>query len=340
LLINAAYAAVSEGNLLAEILDNAWTEKYRPSKLNDIIGQKAIVERLEAFVKAKSFPNMIFAGSAGIGKTTSAIAMAKELYGESINQAFLELNASDTRGIEIIRGRVKEFAKTLSLSTGLVKIIFLDEADALTPEAQHALRRTMEKYSASTRFVLSANYASKIIEPIQSRCVVLRFKPLKEDEMLGYIERIRKNENIEISEDAEKALIYVSEGDLRKLTNVLQSAAISNKKITEKSVYDIASRARPKEIVSMLDFAFNGDFIRARNELDKLLLVYGMSGEDVLIQCYREAINLDLDDKAKLRLISAIGEYNFRIVEGANDRIQIEAMLASLALTGKQPLSP
>ena len=326
----------SEGNFLAEILDNAWTEKYRPSKLEDVIGQKAIVERLSAFVKSKNFPNMIFAGSPGIGKTTSAIAMAKELYGENINQAFLELNASDTRGIEIVRGRVKEFAKTLPLSTDLVKIIFLDEADSLTPEAQHALRRTMEKYSSTTRFILGANYASKIIEPIQSRCVVLRFKPLKEEEMLGYIERIKKNENIEVSADAEKALIYVSEGDLRKLTNVLQSTAISTKKITEKAVYDIASRARPKEIISMLDFAFRGDFIKARNELDKLLLVYGMSGEDVLIQCYREALNLELDDNAKLRLISAIGEYNFRIVEGANDRIQIEAMLASLALSGKQ----
>ena len=316
---------------MAEILDNAWTEKYRPSKLNDIIGQKAIVERLEAFVKAKSFPNMIFAGSAGIGKTTSAIAMAKELYGESINQAFLELNASDTRGIEIIRGRVKEFAKTLSLSTGLVKIIFLDEADALTPEAQHALRRTMEKYSASTRFVLSANYASKIIEPIQSRCVVLRFKPLNEEEINSYVDRIAAGENLRIDAKAREALVYVSDGDLRRLSNVMQSAAVISKEITEKEVYEISARARPKEVVAMLNCASKGDFNGARKELLVLLLSYGMSGEDVLIQAHREALRMDLPDAKKLDVIKEIGECNFRIVQGANERIQLEAMLANMA---------
>lgn len=318
--------------ILLERLDQSWTEKYRPKRLDEVIGQKAIVERLESFVKSASFPNMIFSGSAGVGKTTSAIAMANELYGEKIYEAFLELNASDTRGIDVIRGRVKEFAKTLPLSTGLVKIIFLDEADALTSEAQHALRRTMEKYSATTRFILSANYASKIIEPIQSRCVVLRFKPLTEEEMKGYVKRIEESEEIEVEGKAMDALIYVSEGDLRKLTNILQSAAIADKKITERAIYDIASRARPKEITSMLRYALSGDFIKSRNELNTLILSYGMSGEDILLQCYREAMNLDVKDRTKLNLVSLIGDCNFRIVEGANDRIQIEAMLAKLAL--------
>ncbi len=318
-----------------ELLDQQWTEKYRPARLDDIIGQVAIVDRLRAFVKEKSFPSMIFSGPAGVGKTTSAVAMAKELYGDSINMAFLELNASDQRGIEIIRGKVKEFAKTLPLSSGLVKIIFLDEADALTSEAQHALRRTMEKYSSTTRFILSANYASKIIEPIQSRCVVLRFKPLREEEMRQYIERIVKGEKLDIDDRGIEALIYVSEGDLRKITNTLHGAAILNKKITDKSVYDIASKARPKEVVSMLRYALGGNFAKARDELNVLFLSYGMSGEDILVQCHKEALNLDVDDKLKLRLISNIGDYNFRIVEGANERIQMEAMLAKLALLEK-----
>ncbi len=318
-----------------ELLDQQWTEKYRPARLDDIIGQVAIVDRLRAFVKEKSFPSMIFSGPAGVGKTTSAVAMAKELYGDSINMAFLELNASDQRGIEIIRGKVKEFAKTLPLSSGLVKIIFLDEADALTSEAQHALRRTMEKYSSTTRFILSANYASKIIEPIQSRCVVLRFKPLRDEEMRQYIERIVKGEKLDIDDRGIEALIYVSEGDLRKITNTLHGAAILNKKITDKSVYDIASKARPKEVVSMLRYALGGNFAKARDELNVLFLSYGMSGEDILVQCHKEALNLDVDDKLKLRLISNIGDYNFRIVEGANERIQMEAMLAKLALLEK-----
>ncbi len=318
-----------------ELLDQQWTEKYRPAKLDDIIGQTAIVDRLRAFVKEKSFPSMIFSGPAGVGKTTSAVAMAKELYGDSINMAFLELNASDQRGIEIIRGKVKEFAKTIPLSTGLVKIIFLDEADALTSEAQHALRRTMEKYSATTRFILSANYASKIIEPIQSRCVVLRFKPLKEEEMRKYIERIVKGEGLEIDEKGIESLIYVSEGDLRKITNTIHGAAILNKNITDRSIYEIASKARPKEVTAMLRYALDGNFAKARDELNVLFLSYGMSGEDILIQCHKEALNLDVDDKLKLKLISNIGDYNFRIVEGANERIQLEAMLAKLALLEK-----
>lgn len=315
-------------------LDRPWTEKYRPSNLSDVIGQEAIVDKLKAFVKAKSFPSMIFGGPAGVGKTTSAIAMAHELYGEQINEAFLELNASDARGIDVIRGRVKEFARTVALSSGVVKIIFLDEADALTSEAQHALRRTMERYSSTTRFILSANYASKIIEPIQSRCVVLRFKPLKEDEMKKYIERIAQSEGLKVDDKALEALIYVSEGDLRKLTNVMQSAAVSEKEVTDKAIYDIAARARPKEIAAMLRFALSGDFVKARSELNTLTLSYGMSGEDILLQCYREAMNLTVDDKSKLKLISMLGDYNYRIVEGANDRIQLEAMLASLALIG------
>ncbi len=309
-----------------------WTEKYRPKSLEEVIGQKQIVERLKAFVKQGNFPNMIFAGSAGVGKTTSAIAMAKDLYNDDINTAFKELNASDARGIDVIRGEVKNFAKTISIARVPVKIIFLDEADALTADAQHALRRTMEKFSAETRFILSANYASKIIEPIQSRCVVFRFKPLTEDDMKEYVNRIIEGEGITLEKNAMEALIYVGDGDLRKLTNVLQSAAMKSEKITEADIYDVASRARPKEIMSMLRFAVEGDFDKARNELDTLTLKHGMSGEDILTQCYREAQNLHFDEKLKLKIIVYIGEANFRIVEGANERIQLESMLAQIAM--------
>jgi len=320
---------------MAGIADIAWTEKYRPKKIDDVIGQGIIAERLKAFARTKSFPNMIFAGPAGVGKTTSAIALANELYGDKINEAFLELNASDSRGIDVIRGRVKEFARTMPLTSDLVKIIFLDEADALTPEAQHALRRTMERYSSTTRFIFSANYASKIIEPIQSRCVVLRFKLLNEEEVKAYVKRLAKGEKLEIDDKAVSALVYVSEGDLRKLTNILQSAAVLDRKISEKTIYDISSRARPKEISSMLRYALTGDFVKARTELNALMFSYGMSGEDILMQCYREALNMEIKDEQKLNLVKSIGEYNFRIVEGANERIQLEAMLASIALSGK-----
>jgi replication factor C small subunit len=153
--------------------------------------------------------------------------------------------------------------------------------------------------------------------------------------MKQYINRIVESEELKIDQKAVEALIYVSEGDLRKITNTLQGAAISNKMITESSIYEIASKARPKEVASMLRYALNGDFSKARDELNILFLSYGMSGEDILVQSHKEALALDVDDKLKLKLISNIGDYNFRIVEGANERIQLEAMLAKLALLEK-----
>lgn len=318
------------------LVDLPWTEKYRPKSLDEVIGQKLIVERLKSFVQRGNFPNMIFAGSPGVGKTACAIAMARDLYGDNMGGAFKELNASDSRGIDVIRGEVKEFAKTISIAKVPIKIVFLDESDALTADAQHALRRTMEVFSSETRFIMSANYASKIIEPIQSRCVVFRFKPLTEEEMRVYIKRIADNEKLELDEKAITALIYVGDGDLRRLTNVLQSASMQHRKITESSIYDIAARARPKEIIAMLKYAMSEDFMKARDELDNLMLRQGMSGEDILTQCYREVQNLGIDEKAKLTIIRDIGEYNFRLVEGANERIQLEAMLAGLALSVKK----
>ncbi len=312
-----------------------WTEKYRPKSLNDVIGQKLIVERLKSFVKRGNFPNMIFAGTAGIGKTACAIAMARDLYGEDLGSALKEMNASDSRGIDVIRGEVKEFAKTISIAKVPLKIIFLDESDALTSDAQHALRRTMEVFASETRFILSANYASKIIEPIQSRCIVFRFKPLTEEDMKVYVKRIAEGEGLETDDKAIEALIYVGDGDLRRLTNVLQSAAIQSKKITEASIYDIAARARPKEIIAMLNYAASGNFDSARNELDNLMLRNGMSAEDILTQCYREVQNMAIEERAKLAIIKDIGECNFRVVEGANERIQIEALIAGIALRAK-----
>ncbi|MCL5115221.1 MAG: hypothetical protein M1528_01665, partial [Candidatus Marsarchaeota archaeon] len=180
------------------------------------------------------------------------------------------------------------------------------------------------------------NYASKIIEPIQSRCVVFRFKQLGEPEMREYIERIAKGEELQIDEKAISALIYVGDGDLRRISNIMQSAAMQGARITETNVYEIASRARPKEISSMLRYALEGGFENARKELDSLMLNHGMSAEDILSQCYREVQSLNVDERAKLRMVVEMGECNFRIVEGANERIQLEAMLAAIALIPKE----
>lgn len=307
-----------------------WTEKYRPQKLSEITGQTEITKILQSNVKNNTVSNMLFSGSAGIGKTSTAVALAKELFKENFSQNFLELNASDQRGIDVVRGEIKNFARTLAFDTNF-KIIFLDESDALTGDAQQALRRTMEKYTKTCRFILSANYSSKLIEPIQSRCVVFRFKKLSAKEVEQKLLEIAQKEKIEIEPKALQAINYVSDGDLRKAINILEATASVNKKISEKDVFVVSSKARPQEIKEIISLGLKGEFLKARDKLDFLMYEYGMSGNDIITQLYKELVNSDeteIDSKTKIELINEIGEYDFRLVEGANERIQIEALIA------------
>ena len=309
-----------------------WTEKYRPMTFSEIKGQDAIISKVKAFVEQKNMPHLMFAGSAGVGKSTTAIVIARTLFGEDWKMNFLELNASDERGIDVVRNKVKDFARTRALGNTPFKIIFLDESDALTKEAQQALRRTMEQYSATTRFILSCNYSSKIIDPIQSRCTLFRFKSLPKEDVFALVDSIQIREGLSLDLAAKEALYTVSGGDCRRVENILQSCAAVAKTITEEVVFSLASSARPDEIKKILSLALENHFIEARTLLLNTLSKYGLSGTDVIKQIQSAVWQLAVTDEQKVKLIDKCGEIEFRLVEGSDEFIQLEALLAQFTL--------
>lgn len=308
-----------------------WTEKYRPQTFDEVKGQTAIVSRVRQFLERGNMPHLLFAGPAGVGKTTLALVIARQLFGSAWRGNFLELNASDERGIDVIRVKVKDFARTRAIGDVPFKIIYLDECDALTREAQQALRRTMENYTQTCRFILSCNYSSKIIDPIQSRCTVFRFKPLSFEELQEIIQKIAESEGLEVDAAAVQALFDVSGGDVRRVENVLQAVAAAATSVTEEAVYSVASYARPKEVQQVLELAVKGDFLDARKQLLKTMLDYGLSGLDVIKQLQQGVWKLDLDDRRKLAITQLCGEAEFRMVEGSDEQIQLGALLAGVA---------
>ncbi|MBW3010919.1 replication factor C small subunit [Candidatus Woesearchaeota archaeon] len=313
-------------------MENIWTEKYRPSKFEEVKGQKEIVSRVKAFVENKNMPHLLFSGPAGVGKTTLALVIAKQMFGDNWKANVLELNASDERGIDVIRVNVKNFARMRAIDDVPFKIIYLDECDALTKEAQQALRRTMENYTKTCRFVLSCNYASKIIDPIKSRCAVFKFLPLDKEDIFEVIDKIAKEEKISVDEKTKLALFEASNGDCRKVENIMQSCAAISNTINEDTVFAIASTAKPKEIAEIITLAVNGKFTNARDKLLKTMQDYGLSGIDIIKQITKEVWGLNVDDRKKIHMIDTCGECEFRIVEGSDEFIQLEALLAKFGM--------
>lgn len=312
-----------------------WIEKHRPQKFEDIVGQEAIVRRIDAFIKEKNLPHLLFSGPAGCGKTSLILVAAKELYGDNWKENVMETNASMDRGIQIVREQIKDFARTKSIGAAPFKICILDEADALTRDAQQALRRVMEQYSSICRFCLIANYSSRIIDPIQSRCTIFRFKPLEKEYIYKIIEKVSKEEKLKVDDKAKEALVYVAGGDVRRLENVMQSCSMMNKKITEDLVYEIVSAARPKEIKEILELAVEGKFSQAKDKLLETMLKHGLSGLDIVKQIQGEIWNLKISDNRKIELVDKCGEIEFRMVEGSDEYLQLESLIANFMKNDK-----
>jgi len=320
---------------MKEVESEIWTEKYRPKNFDDIVGQLDIIKRVHSLTNSMNIPHMLFAGPAGVGKSTLALIVVRELFGERWKESYLELNASDERGIDVIRQKVKDFARTKAISSVPFKVIFLDEADALTNEAQNALRRTMENYTSNCRFILSCNYSSKIIDPIQSRCAVFRFRLLEKKDIEKIVRRISEREKLRIDDKAVEALFEVSEGDCRRVINLLQTTGSISDMITADLVEILVPSAKPSDIKIVLEYALSGDFIKSKEKLLDIMLRESISGTDIIKAIQKEIWNLTVEPELKVKLTEKTGEIEFRLVEGSDEFIQLESLLASFVMAGR-----
>ncbi|MEK6918469.1 MAG: replication factor C small subunit [Nanoarchaeota archaeon] len=314
---------------------NIWTEKYRPTTFEEMVGQEEVVKRVRGLTESMNLPHLMFTGPAGIGKSTLALIVVKKLFGESWRENYLELNASDERGIGVIREKVKDFARTKAITNIPFKVIFLDEADALTRDAQNALRRTMENYSNTCRFILSCNYSSKIIDPIQSRCVLFRFTLLEKKDIAKILKKIAEGEGLEISDESIDNIYEASEGDCRRTINLIQSTASISTKITSGLIETVVASAKPSQVKTVMEYALSGDFVTARDKMLEIMLNGGFSGEDIIKAIQKEIWNLPIEPEIKVKLIEKTGEIEFRLIEGSDEFIQLEALIAGFVLAGQ-----
>jgi len=319
-----------------------WIEKYRPIALDDVVDQKEAVEGIKALLRTPAtIPHLLLSGPPGTGKSSVALCIARRLMGDNFRKLVLELNASDERGIGVVRERIKGFSQIIQATPSGVQfgLVILDESDEMTRDAQTALRRIMETSSRTCRFILICNYQSGIIEPIQSRCSVFRFRLLDGKDAVEHLSRICKAENVDADPKALERIFELSGGDLRSAINYLQVAAIRSKdeKLDISTVEKVVPAAENELIREMLSLALKGDFIKARDMMYDLMGKHGLNGREIIRGANREVSRISgLDSENQVEVIRAIGECDFRLTQGANEDIQISAMLAQLSVIGRK----
>ena len=312
-----------------EVIELPWVEKYRPSTLDDLVAHEAIISTIQKFVKEKKLPHMLFYGPPGTGKTSTILAVAKEMYGKSYSSMSLELNASDDRGINVVREQIKNFASTQQIISKGIKLIILDEADSMTNAAQFALRRIIEKYTKTTRFCLICNYVSKIIPALQSRCTRFRFQPLPSEIASERIRLISNCENLNLTEDGLKALVELGRGDMRKYLNILQSTAMAFNLIDSKAIYLCTGNPDPQFIDRVSEILLSMNFNEIFIEMTQERMNLGYSLTDIIRELHKNVMSVKFPEKMKIFLAKRMSEIEMRLSQGANEKIQLGALIGA-----------
>ena len=319
-----------------------WIEKYRPRTLDQVVNQTDVVQGLQALLKTPTtMPHLLFAGPPGTGKSTVALCIARQLMGEDFRRLVLELNASDERGIGVVRERIKGFSQIIQSTPSGVQfgLVILDECDEMTRDAQTALRRIMETASRTCRFILICNYQSGIIDPIQSRCSVFRFRQLEEKDAVTYLHRICADEKVEAEPVVIKRILELSEGDLRQAVNYLQvvTSGARGGKLDASALEKFLPEAQSGLIHDMLNSALKGEFVKARELMYELMGKHGVSGREIIRGANREVTRIpEINAAQQVEVVRALGECDFRLTQGANEDIQLSSMLAQLSLIGRK----
>lgn len=330
---------------MAEIFEQPWLEKYRPAVIKDIVGNEETVGRLEVLAQQGNMPNLILAGPPGTGKTTSILALARALLGDSFKEGVLELNASDDRGIDVVRNRIKAFAqKKVTLPPGRHKVILLDEADAMTEGAQQAMRRTMEIYSSTTRFALACNMSEKIIEPIQSRCAVLRYSKLSDQQVLKRLQDVLQMENVSSNEAGLEALIFTAEGDMRQALNNAQATHAGFGFINSENVFKVCDQPHPLMIKKLLHSCIDSNYEKG-TEIVEEMWTEGYCGLDIVGTLFRVTKFEEMSEPLKLDFIKEVGFTHMRVLDGLDTLLQMSGLVAKLccvsyAARGGKPAPP
>ncbi|KAJ5912631.1 hypothetical protein N7504_001514 [Penicillium tannophilum] len=348
---NAAGKKRTVADLPVEAQDNLpWVEKYRPESLDEVSGHQDILATINRFVEANRLPHLLLYGPPGTGKTSTVLALARKIYGtKNMRQMVLELNASDDRGIDVVREQIKTFASTKQIfsmapqsanaSLAGFKLIILDEADAMTSTAQMALRRIMERYTANTRFCIIANYTHKLSPALLSRCTRFRFSPLKEADIRSLVDTVIEKENIKIQPDAVDSLVTLSKGDMRRALNVLQACHASSKPlpmrdapnapmpepeiITNATIYDCIAAPHPSDIQEIMSTILNtSDVTSCLNTVNTLKATKGLALADILSALADQLQQLEVPAQTRITWLEGLAEIEYRLSGGGSESIQ------------------